>query len=315
MKLTNLTTALLLVTSACGVVVEPSGDPAPSSVGLTGDEPPTDRGDGEPVGPPPLTVSAPRAATTPGSLFAMTFAADSPIVDVIVPEARGRIDVLEQTIVATTDDEIHLVLELARPTGTYWRVLVSDALPTGLTYTDRVLCAANNILTYDPRCEPSAPASSEHARSGSITTAQWRLTLIDDSTHRPVGSCISGPNRLSCALPAKAGASYQITVSAYGFADLWDGTAGVGASTHGGVPFAGAFANMTEWRCTNFATSGSYQYCGTRNEFVRFTALDRARLDFDPITVKITANGTVTAMPSPALSWDPGNDDVPGPTY
>jgi hypothetical protein len=53
-------------------------------------------------------------------------------------------------------------------------------------------------------------------------------------------------------------------------------------------------------------------YCATRWEFTRFTAVDRARLDFDPITIRIVANGSATAMASSALTWDAGDDDLPG---
>lgn len=314
MNLTNLTTVLFLATTACGAVVADSDDPAPSPGGPTFDEPAVDLGD-EPTVPSPLLIDAPLAATTPGSLFAMTFAAQSPIVDVIVPEQRTRIDVLEQKFVTATDEEIHLVLELARPTGTFSRVLVSDALQNGGTYTDRVLCGTGQIATFDPRCEPGEPVKREMPITGPITTSQWKLTLIEDSTRQPVGSCISTPNKLSCALPARAGVSYRIMVSAYGFADLWDGSAGFGPYVLGNVPFAGAYASQAEWKCTSFAIVGSSTYCAGRHELVRFTAIDRARLDFDPITVRITANGSVASMPSPALTWDPGNDDVPGSTY
>lgn len=321
MNLTNLTTALFLVTSACGVVVEPSEDPAPTPGGPTFEEPPVGLGDDdedeEPtMVPSPLLIEAPRAATTPGSLFAMSFAANSRIVDVVVPEQRSRIDVLEQKIVTATDEEVHLVLELAPPTGTYSRVLVSDAIQNGGTQADRVLCETNGFTTHDPRCEWATPASREQPSSGPITTSQWKLTVIDDVTRTPLAGCIdSGPNKLTCALPARAGASYRIMASAYGFADLWDGSAGFGPYIHVGVPFVGAFATQPEWQCWDFPTSGGNMYCGARYEFVRFTAIDRARLDFDPITVRITANGSATAMATPALSWDPGNDDVPGSTY
>jgi hypothetical protein len=319
MKLTNLTTALVLVTSACGVVVDDSADPgATSDPAIVGAELGID-GDLEqpPAAPPsPLLLEAPRAATTPGSLFAMTFASGAPIADLVAQEERGRIDVVEQKITTVRDEEIHLVVELAAPTGTYARTLVSDALRNGGTYADRVLCESNNIATYDPRCESAAPAAREMPSTGDITTSTWKLTVIDDVTGVPLGSCIdAGPNKVTCTLPARASASYRILASAHGFANLWDGSPGFGQFTHAGTSFVGGFATQSDWQCWDFPRTGTSVWCGARYEFIRFTAIDRAQLELDPITLRVTANGSEAAMATPALSWDSGNDDVPGPNY
>jgi len=314
MKLTNLTTALLLVTTACGAVVDPSEDPAPTPGGPTLEEPPVD-GHQPPTVPPPLLIEAPRAATTPGSLFAMTFEAGSPIENLVSPLTTARYDVVEQKIVTISDQEVQLVVELAPPTGSYSRKLVTDAIRNGGTYGDRVLCESNNIATYDPRCESAAPVARELPSSGPLTAAQWRLTVVDDVTGTPIAGCVaSGANQLTCVLPGRAAASYRILASAAGFADLWDGSASFGSFVIDGTAFVGA-PPQSEWQCWDFPTVGSAVYCGARWEFLRFTALDRARLDFDPITVRITANGSTAAMATPALIWDAGNDDVPGATY
>ena len=315
MKLTNLTTALFLVTTACGAVVAPSEDPAPTP-GVPASEEPPIAGEEPPTAPLPLRIEAPHAATTPGSLFAMTFEAGSRIEDVIAPQERARIDVVEQTIVTVSDQEVQLVVELAPPTGSYSRTLVSDALRNGGTYADRVLCEFDDIWQDDPRCESAAPAARELPSNGPITAAQWKLTVVDDVTGTSISGCVaSGPNQLSCVLPARATATYRIVASAYGFANLWDGSAGFGSYAMAGTGFVGAHAPQSEWQCWDFPTAGLAVYCGARYEFIRFTALDRARLDFDPITVRITANGSTAAMATPALIWDAGNDDVPGATY
>lgn len=318
MKMTNLTTALFLLTSACGAVVEPTDDPEPPPGGQPFEEPPVNGHDEEtPPVAPVLLIDAPHASNTASSLFAMTFSANYPIENVVVAEQRTRIDVVEQKIVSATAEEIQLVLELAPPTGTYSRVLVTDAIQNGGTYADRVLCESNNIATYDPRCESAAPVARELPSSGPITTSKWTLTVVDEVTGTPLSSCISpGANKLTCVLPARASASYRIIASAYGFADLWDGSVGFGPFAMSGTPFVGSFATQSEWRCWDFPYSGSSVYCGARYEYIRYTAIDRARLDFDPISIRITANGNAAAsMATPALTWDAGNDDVPGPTY
>ena len=316
MNLTNLTTALFLVTTACGVVVEPSEDTAPTPAGPALEEPPVGIFDDEAApAESPLLIEAPRAAATSGSLFKMTFDNGAPIIDIISATEIRRIDIVEQKIVTVTDKEVQLVLELAPPTGSFTRTLVTDATRNGGTYTDQVLCEYNGYATFDARCETTSPAAREMPSTGTLTAAQWKLTVIDDNGV-PLSSCVSpGANKLSCVLPGKASASYRIIASAHGFADLWDGSANFGPFVRDGVPFFGSFAAQSDWQCWDWRVSGSSMWCAARYEFVRFTAIDRARLDFDPITVRITANGSATAMATPALSWDPGNDDVPGSTY
>jgi hypothetical protein len=316
MNLTNLTTALFLVTTACGVVVEPSDDPAPTPGGPTFDEPPTDRGEDEPAPPSPLTIEAPRAAATPGSLFSMTFDSGARITEIVESTERTRIDVVEQKITTVSTEEVELVVELALPTGNYMRTLVSDTVRNGVPYTDHVLCESNGYATYDSRCETADPVAREMPSTGALTASQWKLSVVDDATGTPVWTCTNpGPNKISCVLPARAGVSYRILASAHGFANLWDGSANFGSYALAGVPYFGAPAPQSDWQCWDWRVSGSSMWCAARYEFVRFTAIDRARLDFDPITVRITANGSATAMATPALTWDPGNDDVPGSTY
>ncbi len=319
MKLTNLTTALVLVTSACGAVVEPEGDTAPTPDGLTADEPAAGLLDDEhtnPTQPAAITIEAPRAAATASSLFSMTFATNAPIAAIVDSTEQGRIDVVEQKITTVSTEEVKLVVELAPPTGNYVRTLVSDTLRTGGTYTDHVLCESNGFATYDSRCETAAPLPRESLQAGPISASRWKLTVVDDATGTPVWSCTNpGPNKISCLLPARAGVSYRILASAHGFANLWDGSAGFGGYTMAGVGFFGAYAPQNDSQCWDWRVSGSSLWCAARYEFVRFTAIDRARLEFDPITVRVTANGSATAMATPALSWDPGNDDVPGSTY
>ncbi len=320
MKLTNLTTALLLVTSACGVVVEPADDTAPTTSGsLTGDEPAVGLFEDEPTiptQPPAIMIEAPHAATTASSLFSMTFATNAPVAEIVDTTERSRIDVVEQKITTVSAEEVELSVELAPPTGNYVRTLVSDTLRNGGTFTDHVLCEQNGYATYDSRCETAAPLPRESMTAGALTASRWKLTVVDDATGTPVWSCTSpGPNKLSCVLPARAGVSYRILASAHGFANLWDGSGSFGGYTLGGVGFFGAIAPQYDSQCWDWRVTTNAMYCAARYEFVRFTAIDRARLDFDPITVRITADGTATAMATPALSWDPGNDDVPGSTY
>lgn len=318
MKLSNLTTALLLVTSACGVVVEP-GDPDSTPDGLTGAEPAVGLFDEEPAiptEPPAIAIEAPHAAATPSSLFAISFDTGARLTEVIDFNERGRIDVVEQKITTVSAEEVELLVELAPPTGNYTRTLVSDTMRNGGTYTDHIMCESFGNPTYDSRCETALPLPRDSTSAGAISASRWKLTVVDDATGTPVWSCTNpGPNKVSCLLPARAGVSYRILASAHGFANLWDGNPIFGTFAMGGIPYVGAPATQSDWQCWDWRVTTNAMYCAARYEFVRFTAIDRARLEFDPITVRITANGAATEMATPALSWDPGNDDVPGSTY
>jgi hypothetical protein len=320
MKLTNLTTALFfLATTACGAVVDPTDDAEPSPGEHALEEPPVNGDLDEPTPPAslPFLIEAPRAATSSDSLFTMTFD-NAPIDEVVQSAGRRRIDVVEQKIVTINASEIQLTIELAPPTGSYMRTLVSDTLRNGGTYTDQVLCESNNIATYDPRCETAAPVAREMPSTGPITAASWTLTVFDEVTGFVVTSCISpAANKLTCVLPPRASAGYRIIASADGFADLWDANASpaFGPYAAAGQSFFGGWAPQPDWQCWDWRVSGSSMWCAARYEFVRFTAIDRARLDFDPITLRLSADGGTVAMATPALSWDPGNDDVPGPNY
>lgn len=312
MKDINLLASALLSISliGCGTVVGPDGaEPTELEVAYP-DEPAID---GRPPAlPAPLLLEAPRAATTTRSLFGMTFAANAQISDVLRTSEVAHVDVVEQRIVTTTDDEVELLIELAPPTGTFSRVIVSDVVRLGIQTND-VLCESNNIATFDPRCDQTAPATRVLPGDGAITAAQWKLWVLDESTSAPVGSCEpAGADRVACVLPGRAVAGYRIMASANGFADLWDGSPGLGQQIQGGVPFTGAFAVQRDYLCWDWVVTANAFYCSAHYEYLRFNAVDRAMLELDPVTLRVTVNGRTTEMASPALAWDAGDDDVPG---
>ena len=305
-----------LLLAACGSVVEPDGaDPIDPAVAST-DELAVDGRADQPgpatPAPSPILVEAPRPATTERSLFTMSFATNAPIIDVVRAEARARVDVLEQRIVTRTDDEVQLAITLPTPTGTYARTIVSDVGERS-TSTEHVLCEMNGFATFDPRCETAKPTSRALPATGPIVASQWHLWVLDEATGTELTGCDRpGPGQLTCVLPGRALAGYRIIASAHGFADLWDGTPNLGQFVYLGRPFTGAFLPQRAYECWDWRVSGGSMWCTVRHEYVRFQGLDQARLDFDPITVELTADHSVTTMASPAMVWDAGDADLPG---
>lgn len=301
---------LLLV--AC---VPPPNPPLETDAG-TGDDPALEREPNtslEPAAPKLLAIDPPQAATGPASLFAATFANGTKMSELVRTDTSPR-DVITQRIVTLTDTEVELAIELPPPTGSFSRTIVSDTQFLRVV-NQSTLCIANGIKLFNPLCEANPPQPGEVTTVGQLAAARWTLSVIDQATQAPVSTCTSPePNRLACRLPARAGVDYRIVASVNGLADLWNDSP-IAETAIGGVPFTGRILSEAVPHCISFFTSGTSLSCLTRNEFTAFEALDRAAIDFDPITVRLTANGAATAMESPALVWDAGNDDAPGTTF
>lgn len=307
---------LLLTTAACGQVVDSTDPAGPADDQVALDEaPPLDPGEPPTTAKPIIATEAPRAATTQHSLFAMSFAQNSPLSHLVSPVEGTRIDIVEQKVVALTDEAIELVVELAPPTGRYDRVIVSDVIRrgNGEGIVEYVLCQSNGWATFDPKCNTTEPTSRETAGSGALTASQWRIRVVDDETGAQVGDCSTSGTSLTCQLPGRAGASYRVVTSAWGFEDLWDGTA-IAETGFMGHYFTGAVLATPEHLCWDWWTNsaGTADYCRVRYDYDRFTSLDRARLELDPIAITVTANGVASTQASPALTWDGGNEDLPG---
>lgn len=306
---------LLLTTAACGQVVgpdDPAGTPDPTSADAGVEDAPAEDAPDDSAPPPtpsPLVVEAPAAATTPDSLFMMSFAADSMISSLVAPDERDRIDVLQQRFVTRTDQPIELVVEVMPPTGTYARTIVSDTIQGGLWIEEYVPC---HVGSTDPRCSTTVPSAHVLPASGAIMASRWRLRVVDAETGAAIAGCVdSVPGRVTCQLPAREGASYRVVASAWGFEELWNGTA-IEELRFGSTSYNGSFMPEPEYRCFETMWMSGVNYCTKRYHYGRFNALDKARLDLDPIATTVTANGIATTLTSPALTWDAGDDDLPG---
>jgi hypothetical protein len=316
MKLSSLSTTLLLLSTACGVVTEPK-DPG------TGSGDPTDPADpgmdpADPEGPEaqaPLVIEAPHAATTPESLFTMTMIDNSPVIDLLRPSAGRRVDIVEQRIIQQTTDAVTLSVDLTRPTGMFKKTIVDDfvKIATGTVIVD---CVEDDT---NPRCAQQLVDPADRAAEGSIATATWNLAVIDGLTGMPIPSCNATAGRLECLLPSRAATegprAFKLVVSATGLADL-AATAADDVHSMSGLTFTGALPGTRAYVCdfmkVRIVGDIIYRHCTNWSEYTQMIALDHAQLELDPITVTVTSAGKVTALTTEALAWDSGDDDLPG---
>ncbi len=328
MKATSSLLASLCALAACGNIVE-LADPATGDLDDNGidsvDGIDRSIGDGSggsnmPPRPPelPFLTEAPRAATSASSLFSVSFA-NAEIRNVIgETSADARYDILEQRIITTTDEPISVTISIAAPTGVYSRTIATDTVKNSPNVVGPTVLCADALYDYAlPECNTAAPAKSASPTSGAISKARWKLALVNEATNSKVGSCVAnGPFSITCALPGAAGVAYRVSLSADGFSELWNGAAGVSELVLEGKRFTGVLGAL-EFQCdpSLYEIEGSRVYCYGHWVYNRFTAIDAASLSFEPMSVTISAAGATKEFATPALTWDPGNDDLPGATY
>jgi hypothetical protein len=294
--------------TACGAVAD---DPEPT--GTRTDHGELDYGvslDDTAAPESPLVIDAPRAAATARSLFQISLGDHASVVALVGGGAEPQVDVVEQRIVTKDAEPVALDISIAAPTGTFSRVIASDAIREQYQILERVVCENGDIATYDPRCETTAPMPTSTPANGAITALRWRLWVRDEQTGATVDGCSAIGTELGCTLPGRAAAVYRVIASVDGVADLWGGTMAATVGSLAGTGFTGA--THPQYRCTDWETNGD---CRLYWKFTRYTAIDRATLDLDPIHIELTAGGVTSAADSPALTWDGGDDDLPGMTY
>ncbi|HVK85320.1 MAG TPA: hypothetical protein VM513_14480 [Kofleriaceae bacterium] len=317
-KTTTLKLLPLALLTACGAV---ASDPSSDDLGA----PDRDTLDFEDVGveptlpePPapgsPLIIDAPRAATTARSLFLSSVHDHDKVVSLVGGGAEPAVDVLEQRIVTTGAEPVTLELSIAPPSGTFSRVIASDAIQATYPVVERVLCETGSIATFDPKCDRKTPQPASTSMSGAITAARWRLWVMDEATGASVEGCSAIGTQLACTLPGRAVATYRIVASVDSVAQLWgNATTAAGVRALAGKEFTGA--TEPQYQCWDWEVSGTSLYCRTRYDFTRYTAIDHASIELDPLRVTITAGGVESTHESAALAWDGGDDDLPGAQY
>lgn len=276
--------------------------------------------------PAPLAFEPPVAADTPRSLFGITLANDEPLAPLLSTNPNtppGPIDVVEQQFVQHTAEPVELRIQMSDLKGTFARTVVDD-------YVEIDTYGITACSVSPAKCnETPVPDPPNFAASGALTTGAWRLRVLG-----PNGNAVcTGAAPLSCAIPGRAEGEgprpYRIVASAFAVTDLWSGGGAAMDVTMLGLWFVGHRTGATIVRCDLVAdreVQGQLiPFCTGGKEYERVIALDRARLDLDPISMtfatahpeggsfeKVTylPNGTLT---TPPLAWDGGDDDLPGP--
>ena len=305
----------VLFATACGAVNDPQDEGAdPADVVGDFQNNGVDLGSGAgsdtPAPVAPIVLAPPTRTSGAHSLAGLAIADHDGIVNLI--NDTSPFTVTEQRFVTQTDEVIQLELDLLAPTGTYGRTIGSDTVRATYPTAEKVLCEQGSVATFDPKCESVVPQPSGLPVTGTLASGHWRMDIQDETGASM--SCTTVGNKEACTLPARKGAAYRIITAVGQVTDLWDGT-GIGIWTDLGRSYAGNHRAM-EYQCYEWSyASGGRVYCELRNDYTRFVGLDRAFLTIDPLTVEVTANGVVDAIPSAAIQWDSGNDDLPGSNY
>ncbi len=268
----------------------------------------------------PLNVSAPVA----GELFGLTLAANSPISHVI--ESAGAI-VTSSAIVQQTAEPIAITIHNAAPTGTGSETSAEMWLATGTDNVQDGTCDEVNFNGVFVDCSPPPITTIYGTRSGPLNGVSM-LEVVDDVTSAIVCSSQQGAD-LACTIPARTA-----TEAPHGY-HLILGRASETSLDHPNdnsglreiviatkTYTAEQLANVS--RCTqkhahvNPHTGENVIACTTSTTYAHIIAVDKARIDFDVMTMTISAS-TGAATPElvpylsasvltfPAKTWDAGD--------
>lgn len=239
---------------------------------------------------------------------------DSPISKLLTGEG---VTILGQWITQFADEPIVLSGTTTAITGTY-----QTSFLNGVVYWD----VQDGFFSceYLDCINPPPPAAVPVNVTGQLANAQRTMTVIDLETDQPLTPDTTGRFTIPARAAGMAAKHYVVFWSISNVTQLRPASTGTFAEYQaGGLTYTGtapalrgptclAHTNGTCWR---FALGGA-----------TISAIDSAKLAIDPITVTMMASVSETATPhvpyhaavasfvSEAITWDAGNDDLPG-TY
>jgi len=254
----------------------------------------------------PLNVAAPVA----GELFGMTLQAHSPISKVL--DGFGAI-VSSSMIAQQTAEPINITIKGAAPTGTGAQSSAEMWIPTS-TALSVVNC--DNI-----DCEPLTYPTISGSSSGPLSGSSY-LAIVDDANNSTLCFASQGDD-LACTIPART-----TTEAPHGY-HLILKRANEKSIDHPNDNFGQAeiVINATTYtaerlldvvHCTKTHAHLDTLYCAQTTTYAHIIAVDKARIDFDTITMTISAS-TGAATPElvpylsastltfPAKTWDAGD--------
>ncbi|MBS1120401.1 MAG: hypothetical protein H6Q90_2629 [Deltaproteobacteria bacterium] len=290
----------------------------------------------------PVALGTLHAAVGESSLQSFTFAADSPVSQVI--NARLPVHAFEVRIAHQTAEPVTMELEIAIPPASYEKTVVNDLVPqiSNVDIFCGVTCAVQNLncipeTVDDVRCGSTTPGDPADATTtGAVTTGNWTVRVRDAGTNLPATECTIVGRKATCTLPGRsvteAPKELIAELDVNGITELRPAASGtVEERVLAGRIYTGLEATSTKFRCDQFATTTSLgetaHICKRLTSFSQLVALDRAKLAIAApaitLLTAIPANaelpGTELARPpyvpeltGSGLSWDSGDDDLPG---
>ena len=286
----------------------------------------------------PLQITQLGAA--PGGLTSYSLITNSPVSRLLDPSAAPT-PVVQGVITQRTAEPVRLEVTLTAPSGgTYSLLPVSDTVDMG-TAPVNIDCGTR-CATHDPDCLPhpvttpecqtnAPPDASDTVRSGTLNSGAWSVRIVDDA-----GAAIACDTTSAlvarCTIPARAeGApprTYRVVGSVRDLANLRPFGAGTyGEYTLTGLTYTGK-PHTTAVRCAdlNAATAGSLIIvtCVSQRRYGLLEALDTPQVTFGPMALRPRTSpaagiaytvppATTASLLFPTISWNGGNDDLPGP--
>lgn len=302
----------LIVVAGCGSVSEEVVPPLDAAIDGAADADGQDTATDAAVEGLPFAIGSIRAATSPQRLSLLTFENQAHVSEAIFETgAEPAFDIVEQRLVATGTAEVRLHITLDPPHGSFNRTLVTAPF-LGSEEPSDFDCEG------DVRCTTTAPLPESVPASGALTAGRYRIWLLDEESGAPVVCDHPTPNEAACTIVGVIGHTYRVVVSADGFRDLWDwSTSSFGDRVNAvGGPYTGApRVDLFRSICTERQGFGTSTVCRHVQNFIAVHAIDTARIELAPMTIGLAVGTQISSSTGPAVVWDLGNDDVPGPDF
>jgi hypothetical protein len=270
-----------------------------------------------------------------GSLSTFSLAGDSRISQLV--NSGNGVPVFENQIIHTANEPVVMRISVPTPPGANYSVTIADDIVT-TTASDSVTCAIScpsgsttctPFKSKDPRCgkDPLLADPVEAPQIGSLTPA-WRIVVIDSATGQPAPECTVDGLSATCALAPRAANDPRMLgmlLVASGAAPLFP-PGGADEQTFLGLGYTGLPVTEAAVACNKMITTlgagGSIFTCVNVTTFHRLIAIDDAFVSFAAPSIVVQTGfsaGLLAAAPYlPALvpgipmTWDAGNDDLPG---
>ncbi|HET9988801.1 MAG TPA: hypothetical protein VFQ65_09775, partial [Kofleriaceae bacterium] len=278
----------------------------------------------------PLAAPIDFAAAGKDALFQMTFAAQSPISQVLLPAPGTGVPVVNVPFVQQTAEATKLEIRMpAIPTGTGTKELVDEY-------------ALHFQIAVSQSCgtTPCAGVTSSRSTSSAPISGQWQLLVTDDVTGNKIClTSVTGSAPLECTIPARstteAPHGYHLVLDLSAETSIAPPTPQLAANSYFDYTVALLVpAIQTTWitaglqadlpqgcskQMRNIAT-GVYT-CSEMTTYNHYVALNQAKLQFDSIQLSFAARaGDATTelplgyVPAGAKQftgmWNAGNDGL-----